>query len=115
MSWQSDDGLHEGYAAHIAIDGREALATCADGMLVPFGSGTIRDEVVPWSDLLGWEARCTCGWVGPMWRRRGRDLQDADEAPAERLGPDAGRTWTPCVEDAVQDVWLLHLAAIGAA
>lgn len=100
MSWQTDDGLHEGYAAHITRDGRETHATTGAGLIMSVD----HTDVLPWSELLGWEARCTCGWVGSMWRRRDDDQQDATDV---RLGAD--RT----VEDDVLDQWERHLADIG--
>lgn len=111
MSWATEDGRHEGYAAHITLDGRTTSGgTSAAGMHMDHLSNWDREtqawvggEIVPWSQLLGWEARCTCGWVGPMWRRpAGADLQDACELD---LGMHDGRT----AEDAIGDAWRQHV------
>lgn len=113
MSWTNEDGRHEGYAAHILRDGREAACcTSAAGMHLDHSAewdpdlyAWVGGEVVPWTQLLGWEARCSCGWVGPMWRRpAGADLQDAEEL---NLGLRDDRT----VEDAVHAAWKEHIAA----
>lgn len=61
------------------------------------------DEVLAWSELVGWEARCECGWVGPMYRRVG-DEQD----PGEHRLTDASY---PDAEEAIQAAWVLHEAA----
>lgn len=113
MSWQSDDGRHEGYAAHVVRDGREAVSTTSAGLHLDHesrwtGSEWTGGEVLPWSELLGWEARCVCGWVGPMYRRTG-DQQDAEELELQDAGPGV-----ETAEDAVRVAWLLHLKAQGA-
>ena len=105
MSWQSDDGRHEGYAAHITMDGREAIATTYAGRIMSWSREHLgAGEVQGWDQLLGWEARCTCGWVGPMWRRPAdADLQDAGEF-------DAGASFDHLTaEDVIGDLWRAHV------
>lgn len=93
MSWTTEDGLHEGYPAHILRDGREATGSRCDGLILDDGS------LANWDQLLGWEACCTCGWRGPLYRRRD-NAQDANEVI---LSPD-GRT----AEDAIRAAWITH-------
>ena len=122
MTWVTEDGRHEGYAAHITTGGRVAVATSYDGLHMETGhyeDGTwTPGEVLPWVLLLGWEARCTCGWVGPLWRRpSGADMQDA----AELALVDA-ETWIQSpfdathitAEDAIREVWEQHVTAAAA-
>lgn len=125
MSWVTDDGRHEGYAALITKDGREAHGSRQAGMLMETGhydaTGTWQDgEITPWSELLGWEARCdhdgkTC-WAGPMWRRpTGADMQDASELDLSADYPPG----TPSIwggdhmtaEDAIYVAWSAHVDA----
>ena len=123
MSWVTEDGLHEGYAAHIAKDGREAVGTMRDGMVMEHGrllpggeweSG----EILPWSELLGWEAHCDCNsptsgrldrtLVGPMWRAATttpRNPGDVAQDPEEAFVGDGSAT----VEDCIRAWWLAHL------
>ncbi len=116
MSWQDDSGRHEGYSAYITVDDREPVATSGRGMHMHHDHTTGDDYgCVPWDRLLGWEARCTCGWVGPMWRRpEGADLKDASEMvladPLDAFAVEAGDA-EPTAEDAVHVLWRAHVAA----
>ena len=106
MSWiVEDNAQHEGYPAHIARDGRCAPATKAAGMVMASSQvgGEWVDEVLPWSELIGWEARCECGWVGPMYRRVGDEQEPGEHALVDALQPDA--------EAAIEAAWLIHEAA----
>jgi len=69
----------------------------------PWVGGEWVDEVLGWSELLGWEARCTCGWVGPLYRRG-----DDEQEPTEHLLVDAPH---PDAEAAIEAAWLIHEAA----
>lgn len=99
MSWSNEDGLHEGYAASITMDGREAVSSSLAGMHMD----TSDTEVVPYDQLLGWEAHCECGWMGPMYRRVGADEQDAEE---HRLLDSLYGT----ASDAIHAAWLAHVS-----
>ena len=105
MSWIVDNPQHEGYAAHVARDGRCATAMRADGLVMASSrvDGEWVDEVLGWSELLGWEARCTCGWVGPMYRRCGDEQEPTEHLLADALYPGA--------EAAIEAAWLVHEAA----
>jgi len=106
MSWiVEDNSQHEGYAAHVARDGRCATATRADGMVMASSrvGGEWVDEVLGWSELLGWEARCTCGWVGPLYRRGDDEQEPTEHLLVDALHPDA--------EAAIRAAWLIHEAA----
>jgi len=105
VSWVTEDGLHEGYAAHVARDGRCATATMSAGMVMSSSqvAGEWVDEVLDWSELIGWEARCECGWVGPMYRRAGDEQEPGEHQMIDALQPDA--------EEAIRAAWLIHEAA----
>lgn len=116
MSWATEDGWHEGYAAHVTLDGRESEATTNAGMILAGrdDQGRRVEDVVAWSALLGWEARCTCGWRGPLYRALGGDYQDAAELVLEdaaALGWDGGPA---TAEDAIRAAWEHHAARRGA-
>lgn len=124
MGWlPSDETLadHEGWAAYMAHDGRLSGSSTSDGFLVRRPSADAAaakawragrppseaetDDLIPWADLTGWKAACTCGWTGPSWRREqtlpGRyEGQEPDDANL----PD-GRT----VEDAALEAWQQHV------
>lgn len=99
----AENPAHEGYSAHVARDGRCALATSAAGMVMSFSRVGEVDEVLAWSELVGWEARCECGWVGPMYRRVGDEQDPAEHALADALHRDA--------EEALREAWRVHEAA----
>ena len=97
MSWESDDGQHEGYAAYVALDGRKTSTTTGAGLVMECDRSA---EVLPWSMLLGWEASCSCGWAGSLWRAH-LDEQDAEDRVLED-----GRT----AGDDILDQWRAHVA-----
>lgn len=95
MSYQTDDGLHEGWDALVYAgdrwpDGRERVQTGdsapwalvrpvnADGRVDRSGE----EEKVPVADGAGWRGQCECGWRGPLWTLAA-DLDGHD--PAARL------------------------------
>ena len=106
MSWVLDDApdaLHEGFPAYVTADGTAAVATDRRGLILKFDDhDEHRDQVAPWAALFGWEARCSCGWVGPMYRRTAPDDQDAAD---HDTGPDADHA---TAEDAIFAAWLAH-------
>ena len=105
MGWMAENPRHEGYPAHVARDGRCAAATTAAGMVMSSSqvAGEWVDEVLDWSELIGWEARCECGWVGPMYRRAGDEQEPGEHQLVDALEPDA--------EEAIRAAWQVHQAA----
>ena len=106
MSWVIE-GVHEheGYAAPIAKDGRDVFATRRDGLVMTRPSDA-QEEVLPLSELLGWEARCSCGWVGPMWRRRsdaGFWAEDQEAEPGVTMEDQACRAWREHLDQVAGD------------
>lgn len=63
MTWSTDDGKHEGWAAAVAPDGRLSGSSAHGGMLVEGVTGRYKQdnlltdhEVVPHKDFIGWRA-----------------------------------------------------------
>lgn len=123
MGWIIEgEGLydaHEGYAAYTAPDGRLGGASSRDGFTVDqhgapgdpratVAPGAV-DQLLPWDQLAGWQAVCTCGWTGDTWSRAAtipgpHDGHDPDDAHLP-----AGGT----VEDAARDQWQGHVEPLG--
>lgn len=70
MSWQLDGTECEGFAAFVMRDGRDADGVTRDGLIVGWDEEARENVVAPFSELVGFEAACTCGWRGSMWRAR---------------------------------------------
>ncbi len=122
MGWIiEEEGLyeaHEGHVAYIAPDGRHAEATTRAGLLIrraeadraarrarragrsPHDSELY--DLVPWAELDGWQAACSCGWSGSRWDRAEMLGEGLD--PEEAQLPD-GRF----VFDAAEADWLAHI------
>ena len=74
MSWQTDDGLHEGWDAAEFPDGRFSVGSGDGGALVRFlePRADVFDDgrqVVDGRTAIGWRGLCECGWRGPLWRK----------------------------------------------
>lgn len=116
MSWITDGGDHEGWAAAEFPDGRVSTGGGAGGVsvqtpedAVSMTSGT-RPDVVDGRTAIGWRGMCTCGWLGPLWRRVPAE-KDAD--PARHLvywaSPTLRADPVGDIEDAVREEWKAHL------
>jgi hypothetical protein len=125
MSYQTDDGKHEGWDAAEFPGGRFSVGSSAAGVLVRYlgpdqlaawGAGRYdpdgEPEAVDGRTAIGWRGVCTCGWRGPLWLRvtdpaahdlAARRAFDVDPVLA-RLGDAPGP-----VEDAIHKEWLAHL------
>lgn len=131
MTWQTEDGQHEGWAAATFVDGGLGSGWgCPDpqrlgrdlvaedyGVLVarvdgPDGQRELAYEqwqYRPVVQVTGWVAACTCGWRGRPWIRvsepAGQDLAARRVYPGDDV--DAARL--PELEAAVHDEWLSHV------
>jgi len=94
-----DDGYCEGYAAFVLRDGRDADAITGDWLIVGWDDEGRPNDLAPFSFLLGFEAACTCGWRGSLWRVR------AGEEGPEELEIRPGVT----AEDDIRSQWLAHV------
>lgn len=92
MSWSTDDGRHEGWAACYFEDGNVSSGWQAGG---PFGSACY--PVLPWEDrggdlfwakseALGAVAVCSCGWRGSRRTRKDPEVDLVRE--------DCAREWS---------------------
>lgn len=128
MGWTFDeDGLydHAGYAAHLIADGRRVAATSGQGLLIrrqdesriaaAWAAGRTPSsedmyDLVPWGELVGWQARCECGWLGPTWDRTSTTPSRTDDQPWRGVDPDDARLRDGrSVDDAAHDAWLQHM------
>ena len=115
MSYQTDDGLHEGWESAEFPDGRFSVGSGNGGTLVRF----LRPEqdtdaepgVLDGRTAIGWRGVCECGWQGPLWER-------ITEPAGHRLSarkvfdPDPsvyGDVPSADVEEAIHREWLGHL------
>ena len=65
-------------------------------------------DVVPYEELIGWQARCACGWAGSTWRR-------TETLPGDHGGRDADDARLPdgtTVDDAARAEWQRHIAPL---
>jgi hypothetical protein len=122
MSYQTDDGLHEGWDAAEFPDGRFSVGSGDGGTLVRFVGPDLDADDVLADDLgrgvldgrtaIGWRGLCGCGWRGPLWRKVADTGQHDlaayrvyDPAPSVYGDAPAG------IEDAIYQEWLGHLPA----
>jgi hypothetical protein len=114
MSYQTDDGRHEGWDAAEFPDGRFAVGSGNGGALVRYlGPGLSADAgrgVLDGRTAIGWRGVCECGWRGPLWRKVPNAEQHGraprlvyDPAPSVYGDPPSG------IEDAIHQEWLGHL------
>jgi hypothetical protein len=111
VGWLSEDYKHEGWAAFVLRDGRIGSASCGAGVVFgPWDKEQYRgengaEEIVPWSELAGWQTRCQCGWAGQQWQRQ-------DTTPVEYKGvdPEDALANGALVEEASRQDWDLHAA-----
>jgi hypothetical protein len=131
MSWQTDDGKHEGWAPAIWPDGRVKVGSGSGGALVqPVKPDSRIDYAAPdefrdgWT-AIGWRGYCECGWRGQMWERvtdraehdfAARRIYDGDPVLIDGKPVDVQR-WghAPAdVEDAIRAEWLAHVRPLEA-
>lgn len=126
MGWIVDNGTeeasrHEGYAAFLVVApwGEQVTSgsTAAGGVVVPrltadaavrrafAGQDDEPDEVVPWSEVAGWQAVCECGWRGPTWAIDDVTLSRTENFDSDGALLSDGET----VEDAALAAWREHI------
>lgn len=74
MGWVTNDDDHEGWPAALFADGARSVGAANQQAVVelPGGGEELRDG----EEATGWQARCECGWVGPVWVRVAVSSQD---------------------------------------
>jgi len=115
MSYQSDDGLHEGWDAAEFPDGRFSVGSMNAGARVRFLDPELdtdaEPDVLDGRTAIGWRGVCTCGWRGPLWERV-TDPPEHDLAARKVFDPDPsvwGDAPAGFLEDAIHREWLRHL------
>lgn len=117
MGWTDDDGQHEGWSAAEFPDGRVAVAYSAEGVHVRTPADAIRFTsleplgIVDGRTAIGWRGMCTCGWLGPLWRRV--PIPAEHDLPRRQVHADPG-DWADApdeVEEAIRNEWRGHLPA----
>lgn len=115
MNWDMQDGIHEGWPAAVAPDGRMSDDVRTGSVSVEGVSGSLTRhpvhhgrELVPDDKVIGWHSLCACGWTGPFWRRV---VTASEESLSKHLAfvPFLG-TAVPSVtvEDTMHQEWLNH-------
>lgn len=121
MTWQLDDGKHEGWAACVVPDGRLSFGSTGSGQLVHGATGRYPQdnlspgvEIVPDDEVQGWRSACICGWSGPLWERV-HSVGLEDRARRKIFVPKGGfADATQELEDAIGDEWRRHCAPVQA-
>lgn len=114
MSWQTDDGRHEGWVAPTFADGAYGTGGNGEGVIVS-RIGTKVLEYDDWQtrpefEVIGWTAVCECGWRGQMWTRVA--------SGAEVLGNPGARLaysediWADDLNDLGHAEWKVHIAPV---
>ena len=119
MSWITDEGDHEGWAAAEFPDGRVSVGGNVGGVAVRTPEDAINGayttygadpETADGRTAIGWRGLCTCGWLGPLWRRV---PAEAGADPVRRLvhwaRPDEWAEAPEATEDAIRAEWKAHL------
>lgn len=119
MTWMTEDGLHEGWAAARFADGAISGSTGPDGYRVSYSADGAEawelDEWRPDDAVVGWIGACTCGWRGQPWTRVA-DRAEEDLAARRAFGDyvtEDGRVLFDAdrdvVADAVHAEWKQHI------
>lgn len=117
--WSLDDGVHEGYAAAIAPDGRLSGSSSGAGWFFKGISGKYprdtlqRDqEIIPDRDIIGWRGSCMCGWAGePFSRAATRELADVQQR-SEYVPFDGFADPSQRITDMIHDEWRAHTSPV---
>ncbi|TLP66536.1 hypothetical protein [Microbispora triticiradicis] len=115
MSWQTDDGEHEGWDSTEFPGDRFSVGGQADAVLVrhfPPRPGPLPDrkgepEIIDRRQApLGWRGLCECGWRGPLWERA--DSPGEHDFATRRIW--SSDQYAPeDVADAIREEWRAHL------
>ncbi|OZM69888.1 hypothetical protein CFN78_28095 [Amycolatopsis antarctica] len=97
MSWQTDDGEHEGAVDRLLPGGQRSSGTSGNREILWPDGDIRREELVSSDEVIGWLLRCDCGWTGSRWTR----VTDPGDADA-----DVGRIHAPLGEIAEPPQWL---------
>lgn len=111
MSWQTDDGKHEGWLAPTFTDGALGSGWSHQGVMVTrIGERELEYEQWqhrPEAEVTGWVTACECGWRGLPWTRVTAP-DDQDLAARRVYSPDADEPQG--VHDASHAEWKEHVS-----
>lgn len=121
MSWDLDGGGHEGWAAPVLDDGREAHGSSGHGQFVRGITGKyavdpyMEDvEIVPDVHVAGWRGGCECGWKGRTWTRVfDKESEDISQLKAFVAASDYADA-DQVVESSIHEEWKAHVAPVHA-
>lgn len=115
MNWDMQDGIHEGWPAAVAPDGRisndvRTGSVSVEGVSGKFSKHPVHAgrEIIPDDTVIGWRSFCVCGWTGPFWKRA---LTASEEIRTKHLAfvPFLGvAVPSVAVEAAMHLEWLTH-------
>jgi hypothetical protein len=117
VSWDLDGGGHEGWAAPVLGDGREAHGSSGHGQFARGVTGKypvdpyMPDvEIVPDDHVVGWRGACECGWRGEAWTRVfEKELEDLSLLRSFIASGDYADA-SAAVEEAIHREWDNHVA-----
>jgi hypothetical protein len=114
MSYQGDDGLHEGWEAAEFPDGRFSVRTGNGGVLGRWLRPELDTDAEPGvldgRTAIGWRGVCECGWRGPLWERA-TDPMEHDLAARKVFDPVPSQ-WADVpagIDDRIYQEWRGHL------
>lgn len=114
MSYQSDDGQHEGWEAAEFPDGRFSVGSGNGGVLVRWLRPDLDTDPEPGvadgRTAIGWRGVCECGWRGPLWARVTDPLEG--NLAARKVFDPAPSEWADvpaALEERIYQEWRGHL------
>jgi hypothetical protein len=119
MSWDLDGGGHEGWAAPVLGDGREAHGSSGHGQFArgitgkyPVDPYMPEVEIVPDNHVVGWRGVCECGWRGQTWTRVfDKELEDLGLLRSFVASGDYADA-SGAVEEAIHGEWENHVSPL---
>lgn len=108
MSWSTEDGVHEGWAATVVAweDGPAVVGFRGSSLVLDDGS------LLPESETIGWRAACSCGWAGKRFSRKSHPMSVYVENPGTAYSAEGGPApvW---LESICHAEWIEHTGEQG--
>jgi hypothetical protein len=114
LGYVSEDGRHEGWEAAEFPDGWLSVGAEPGGVLAVAPASIARGSdtpvnVVDGHTAIGWRGVCTCGWLGPLFRRVPEPGQHDVARHQVHAAPGPGAIVPAELEDAIHAEWKAHL------
>jgi hypothetical protein len=114
MGYMSEDGRHEGWDAAEFPDGWLSVGADPGGVLTVAPASIARGSdtpvnVVDGRTAIGWRGVCTCGWLGPLFRRVPSPGQQDVARHQVHADPGPGAIVPAELEGAIFAEWKAHL------